>query len=371
MKLLLELELKFPAIGNDSSASDRLDFFAGIINVACNASYTKTIICAAHNAIMIDDQVRHELLHVFNMDKVIVEYKASNPNSHRHNSRHMINVMPFTISCTQSGCNQRNLDISFSKSCNVVFLTSIRSCALFLGTCTKCQCIYGPTSLIDPHGNRRIVTVESIQNNYIYFSGDLVFSQEILTMFANSLIHAHSTFEGFAETYLSTLAAIQPNQQARYSTNAFAKRLQVVWIYYELCRLAFVASLETSFALPRSFRPQPRLTYIERNLPFLYHVFTVFWSRHHRFENKKCKESCSRVMLIDGHQKSRRIVCSYENVTNTSHPEMGPILHGCPYPPRRITNAKSEDGKGLSVNPLFSNDFLFHVLRSACLLPVS
>ncbi|CAF1501294.1 unnamed protein product, partial [Didymodactylos carnosus] len=59
----------------------------------------------------------------------------------------------------------------------------------------------------------------------------------------------------------------------------------------------------------------------------------------------KCKqELCSRVMFIDGHQKCKRIICQFENVTNMSHPEMGPVVQGCPYAPKR--NKKDEKEKG-------------------------
>ena len=149
---------------------------------------------------------------------------------------------------------------------------------------------------------------------------------------------------------MSTLADIQLDQLALYSANAFAKRLQHVWIYYEMSRLVFVASLETVLAFPRSFQPKTRMFFFARNLPFLYHALTVFWSHHNRFENRKCKDNCSHIMLIDVHQQSRRIVCSFENVTSTSHPEMGPILQGCPpYPPKRTIKPKEQKGEKLTV----------------------
>jgi hypothetical protein len=53
----------------------------------------------------------------------------------------------------------------------------------------------------------------------------------------------------------------------------------------------------------------------------------------------KCKEElCSRAMLIDGHQKCKRIICQFENVTNMSHPEMRPVVQGRPYAPKRSKN---------------------------------
>lgn len=121
-----------------------------------------------------------------------------------------------------------------------------------------------------------------------------------------------------------------------HSANSLAKRMEVVWLYYELSRFVFVTSREKSIVLPKSLQPEPRFIFIEQNLCFLNHIFNVFWSRHSMFPNIKCKEtSCSRVMLTDGHQKSRRVICRFENLTNTSHPEMGPVNQGCPYQPQR------------------------------------
>ena len=48
-------------------------------------------------------------------------------------------------------------------------------------------------------------------------------------------------------------------------------------------------------------------------------------------------------MLIDGHQKTNRIICRFENVTNTSHPEMGPVSQGCPYQPHRSKRNDKEE----------------------------
>jgi hypothetical protein len=50
-------------------------------------------------------------------------------------------------------------------------------------------------------------------------------------------------------------------------------------------------------------------------------------------------------MLIDGHQKCRRVICRFKNVTNINHPEMGPTVQGCPYAPKRRKKDKREKGK--------------------------
>jgi hypothetical protein len=111
--------------------------------------------------------------------------------------------MTFTNVCANINCQEQNLDIVFSRTGHIAHLISIQPCSIYTGTCKRCKCIYGPSSILDPHTNQRIITTQSIQNvDYVYFSGDLVYSRQLLTMFSNSLIHAHTTFEGFAESYI-------------------------------------------------------------------------------------------------------------------------------------------------------------------------
>jgi hypothetical protein len=191
--------------------------------------------------------------------------------------RNPIHITPFTTLCIRPEFYHCELEIKFSRNGYVAYLSTAELCSIYLGTCRRCKNTYGPTSVLDPQANRRHVTVQSLQySDHVYFSGDIVYSRELLTMFSNSLIHAHTTFEGFASSYTSTLADLHRQHQPSHSANAFAKRLEVVWLYYEMSRLIFVASCETSIALPKSSRPESRLVFFERNLPFLFHVFTVF-----------------------------------------------------------------------------------------------
>lgn len=137
--------------------------------------------------------------------------------------------------------------------------------------------MYGPTTIIDLKSNTRILTIRSLKNNnYIYFSGYMVYSKEFLSMFSNNLVHAHTTFQGFAEGYLSTLVDLHSNHEPIDSASSLAKRMEVVWLYYELCRFIFVTSHEQSINLPKSFQPEARHIFFEQNLAFLNHAFNVF-----------------------------------------------------------------------------------------------
>lgn len=78
------------------------------------------------------------------------------------------------------------------------------------------------------------------------------------------------------------------------SANAFAKRLEITWIYYELSRFVFVTSRESFVIFPRFFQPETRAMFIEQNLRFVSYLFSVFWSNHQIIDGIKCKKtSCS------------------------------------------------------------------------------
>ncbi|CAF1416486.1 unnamed protein product [Rotaria sordida] len=69
---------------------------------------------------------------------------------------------------------------------------------------------------------------------------------------------------------------------------------------------------------------------------------TTFWSRHKSIPNIKCSPSdCSRSVIVDGHQKCRRLVCSFKNAVDTSIEEMTAIETGCPYTPCRRTESSN------------------------------
>ena len=362
LRILVDLEIEFPNAESTSSSSKRLDFFTKIINMACNTSYDKNIIYAIHNVINMNENIRKELLGKIDINEFITQYKMLNENDLSHIDKNLIKVMPFTNECTNRKCQREKLDIVFSRTGHVLYSTSIKLCSIYTGICKVCKCIYELSSILDVYASQRIVTIKSIQDiNYICFFGNVVYTKELLTMFSSYLIHAHITFEGFAQSYTATLEDLQINYISIFSTNVLAKRLEIVWIYYELSRFIFVTSRETYVIFPRFFQPTTRSVFIEQNLRFLSHLFSVFWSHHQMINRIKCKQaSCSRVMLIDGHQKCRRIICKFLNVTNMNHPEMGPVLHGCPYAPKRRKRNRMKQVKSVTYDCChFDNDTCF------------
>jgi hypothetical protein len=138
-----------------------------------------------------NDCIKKELLGKVDINELITQYKSLKKVDLSHDDESLINIMPFTNVCTNTNCQQQNLNVEFSRTGYVAHLVSIKPCSIFTGICKR---IYGPSSILDTHTNHRIITIQSIENiDYIYFSGDLVYSRELLTMFSNNLIQ-HSAY---------------------------------------------------------------------------------------------------------------------------------------------------------------------------------
>ncbi|CAF1005483.1 unnamed protein product [Didymodactylos carnosus] len=100
------------------------------------------------------------------------------------------------------------------------------------------------------------------------------------------------------------------------TTDNLASSLQFVWSYYELINFLMMTSKSIDISYPCAMvegrtkikgKQSSRAVFIERNLNWIYHMFTVFWSNHEDvFGSCKCG-SCSRVVILDGHQKPRRV----------------------------------------------------------------
>jgi hypothetical protein len=110
--------------------------------------------------------------------------------------------------------------------------------------------------------------------------------------------------------------------------------------------------------LDRHGNSTPRAKFFEQRMDWIYHLFTHFWSRHGLLSECNCKpDQCSRVLVVDGHQKARRIVCAYEGVMSlVNQDELGPCRRGCPYAPtRRKLQQVDKQGSYRTFAPTFSS----------------
>lgn len=106
--------------------------------------------------------------------------------------------------------------------------------------------------------------------------------------------------------------------------------------------MEFMLGKDPIVVLPISLNRSELEIYFENSSEWWYHLFSVFWSRHKILPNINCNiTNCSRCIIVDGHQKSRRIVCEKKSVVDTTIDELTSIEVGCPYTPCRKTKSNN------------------------------
>ncbi|CAF3817891.1 unnamed protein product [Rotaria sordida] len=133
--------------------------------------------------------------------------------------------------------------------------------------------------------------------------------------------------------------------QIRILTNLIAMNISFVRniiLMDDLSYNSFMLGKGEVVVMPNSLNRSELEHHFEKSSIWWYHLFSVFWSRHKLLPNMKCNSTnCSKCIIFDGHQKSKRIVCEYKNVVDTTINEMTSVEVGCPYTPCRKTKANN------------------------------
>ena len=183
-------------------------------------------------------------------------------------------------------------------------------------------------------------------SNVFYSSGALAFTHSLLNLITSLLINCHCTFLGFATTIIDMIIQNDPIQKDFFNLDYLTKRFENACFRYQLAHFELMLGKSRYeyqlVSMPRSFQPDSRDLYFEQSASYWYHLFVAFWSRHKKIPNSCVANTCSKCIITDGHQKPRRLICHANDVVDTTIPEIGPIIVGCPYPPLRQTNTKSD-----------------------------
>ncbi|CAF1411906.1 unnamed protein product [Adineta ricciae] len=338
------------------TSEERLDFICFVLNKETGIEYTCNEVLTAHNVLMGNHNTQVELTFDYNIEKMnqyLDEYKNLQPQSGFAKSFTLISLLPYRTTCTL--CYEQ-LKTIFHGAGSIIYCTKIQPCLLYKADCHRCHRSYRVSSIYSIDRKETLITTDSQKADYIHYSGSLVFAKELLIAFSSQLIDNYVTFEGFASATAKMLRRLYPDLVDIVTIDTLARNLQSVWLYYELTNFIFMTSklkeISYPYAIAESrtkvkYNQSSRAIFIERNLNWIYHIFTVFWSNHEDiFGSCKCGH-CSRVIILDGHQKPRRLVCKYDNVTSLVNiNELGPLNKGCPYMPQRRQSDKRESNDG-------------------------
>ncbi|CAF4502766.1 unnamed protein product [Rotaria socialis] len=178
--------------------------------------------------------------------------------------------------------------------------------------------------------------------HYNALQGNNVFDQNLLIDFEQQLIQNNVSFEGYTSAYNSKIQLIEKrqNQKSTTATDSITlldeRYFQMTWLLINVVKFLFMTTNQKVSNIPMSVRDVDECNdYFSKIQLELYKNFVGFWTQHQRFTKRCNPTTCSKVFIVDGHQKANRLVCQYKDVFDNSIYELGPVQMGCLHSPLR------------------------------------
>ncbi|CAF4078535.1 unnamed protein product, partial [Rotaria sordida] len=160
-----------------------------------------------------------------------------------------------------------------------------------------------------------------------YFGGECVYSQRIFLSFSTALVTMKASFHGFVKYFNSIFI----NKTTFPEKKLDEKNFQINWIIYCVLKLLLQWSSEEVIEIPYSLYDKDQANvFFSRHKSQLYSAFVKYWSNKAVHKTSNCTTSCIDILIVDGHQKTARTTCKFNNCYDNTIEELGPVLVGCP-----------------------------------------
>ncbi|UJR11630.1 hypothetical protein I4U23_015811 [Adineta vaga] len=160
-----------------------------------------------------------------------------------------------------------------------------------------------------------------------YFGGECIYSHRIFFLFSTALLTMRASFHGFVKYFNSLFINKTPFPAKRLDE----KNFQINWMVYCLLKLLFQWTDEDVIEIPYSLYEKNEVNaFFDRHKNQLYSSFVKYWSNQTMHKTSSCTISCTDVLIVDGHQKTARTTCKFNNCYDNTIEELGPVLVGCP-----------------------------------------
>ena len=250
-------------------------------------------------------------------------------------------LLPFIDACIDCG---KSLTSYRYKLIHIIDCFKIIRAVAVTAECKPCLLYYNHSSCYSLRNRCRRINNLSINSSFkiFYLCDSFAFTYSVFFDYTSQLLHYQCPFQSFSRILIDRYNYEQQNNDIILQPIQLAKLFQSNWILYQIIRFEFMIAAKQTVNLPLTLNRYELNDYFENCSGWWYHLFTTFWSRHKSIPNVKCTPSnCSRCIIVDGHQKNRRLVCSFKNVVDTSIEEMTAIEIGCPYAPCRRTQTSN------------------------------
>ncbi|CAF1414713.1 unnamed protein product [Rotaria sordida] len=311
------------------------------VNDRYDTSHTTEDIMMVTNMIEINKDMINRVLLLSDFNQNIIKLDIN------HITMDVLNdliLFPFTnicINCTKSLTSYRY------KLIHVIDCFKIIRAIAVTAECKTCSLIYNHSSWYSLKNRWRKINKSSLNSalKIFYLCDSFAFTYSVFFDYTCQLLHDQCPFQAFSRILIDRYNYERQNSNINLQPIPLAKLFQSHWLLYQIVCFEFMLGRTQIVNLPVSLNRNELNYHFECYSGWWYHLFTTFWSRHKSIPNIKCCPSdCSRCIIVDGHQKCRRLVCSFKNIVDTSIEEMTAIEIGCPYTPcRRIQSSNSVD----------------------------
>ncbi|CAF1137706.1 unnamed protein product [Didymodactylos carnosus] len=339
----------------------KMESLTQIINATYRIPAQKASYTSSRIRLVIEIMQRNELLSRIFLSTIDPVQLMARHHADINSSNHAtsINLKPFTSTCLS--CNQL-LVPSFLKEITVFNQMTIGRACIYKTCCSYCRRTYYPMHYDQINHQRNFTTPEAMLNNeYIYFGGNVGYSNDLFIQFTSLLLHSHMNFKSFCKAYNGSVEA---KKKCSYSIklptmgktlNLESKLFQMHWIQFQVAQFVFMTTKDFRFEILETFENTTKIEkYLEEFNPMLYQLFVVLWTNH-KSVSLKCEKNCSQCLLTDGHEKPSRLLCAHDTTCTIQHEELSPLRVGCPRTPmrRRQGNQKEhiekEESRGLTI----------------------
>ncbi|CAF4049255.1 unnamed protein product [Rotaria magnacalcarata] len=224
-------------------------------------------------------------------------------------------LKPYTTQCIQC---KKQLKSTFShRAKTVMSLTKTYQALICTCVCQDCDVEIYPSFYIQ--NKKKFITIESVKNDeFIYLNGNQIFDQNLLIDFDQQLVQNTVSFEGYTKAYNSKIQMIKERQNQQLVFTGInncntmllnEKNFQMTWLLINIVKFIFMTTKEKIITIPMSVRDVNECTEFFLEIKDeLYKKFVDFWTHHQRFTKKCDLATCSKVFIVDGHQKANRLI---------------------------------------------------------------
>ncbi|CAF1646186.1 unnamed protein product [Adineta ricciae] len=271
----------------------------------------------------VTDLFRGYLLYSTDVDQLVTDYQKLTNHSIVFKK-----IEPMSKKCLVCSQNDGVLPV-YQVSKTFLFNDNVlEQCIILYSHCKICKWSYYPNSQRNDVVRKQFIRKDQFLNaDAFYFGGECVYSRRIFLSFTTALLTMRASFHGFV-TYFNSIFT---NKTTFSAKKLDEKNFQINWIIYSVLKLLFQWSNEEIIEIPYSLYDKDQANaFFDRHKCQLYSEFVKHWSNQTMHTTANCTARCNDILIVDGHKKTARTTCRFNNCYDNTIVELGPVLVGCP-----------------------------------------